>query len=347
MTILTADRHEVVNASEAAALFGLHPWFTGGALDLYMLKAFDTEPQKPHKRMDVGHLLEPWLLDQLEEHVGPITRPTEDEPLRRLFGASTAETLIPQFCLGATLDGLAGTTEAPIVCQAKTHAMYGPGKLDEWGEDWTDQIPHHVTIQVNTEMICCGAREAYVVVFIGQHGVRFYRIQRSDALCEQIVERAQRLMASVKARHFEPTDWPACGPSSVTALIRREPKSSTPIEVKPLTELATFADFAKAGGDLLGQYDPIEVYQILGALESRAKVLRKGVQSIILSELGNAEIGLLDDGRSVSYKQKRGARSVDFDLMQATYPEAYEACVSQPTHREMRIHKAKKSKGSK
>ena len=336
MTVLTADRHEVVNASEAAALFGLHPFKTGGALDLFLLKTNETEPEKPHGRLEIGHLLEPWLLDQLEEHVGGIQRPTSIVPLRFVQKA---------LHLGATLDGLAGDIpHPPIVCEAKTVAMYGPGVLDEWGEEWTDQIPNHFTIQLNVQMICCGAHEAYVVVFIGGQGVRFYRVQRSDAICEQIIERAKRMMASVKAKHFEFTDWPACGPSSVTHLIKREPKSSTPLAVRELTELAPMIELAGKAAELAGRYDPIEVFEILGAIKTRADVLHKTIRDWIVSELGDAEIGLLDDGRSVSYKQQ-SRTNVDARLLKASYPEAFKECSSESTYRVMRVHKAKK--GSK
>ena len=343
MTMLTADRREVVNASEAAALFGLHPFKTGGARDLYLMKRYPTDDEKPHGRKDIGHVLEPWLLDQLEEHVGTIDRPDADFPLRFVRA---------DLCLAATLDGRAGTRdsldgpERPIVCEGKTAALFGPGVLDEWGDEWTDQIPNHMTIQVNVQMICCGAQEAYVVVFIGGQGVKFYRIQRSDALCEQIIERARRLMASVKAEHFEFTDWPACGPSSVTALIRREPKSTTPLAVRELTELAPLIGLASKAAELAGRYDPIEVYQILGAIKTQAELLHKTVRDWIVSELGDAELGLLDDGSSVSYKQQ-SRTNVDARLLAASYPEAFDACSSVSTYRVMRVHKPTKSKGSK
>ena len=126
----------------------------------------------------------------------------------------------------------------------------------------------------------------------------------------------------------------------------RSPKSTTPLAVRELTELGPMIELAGKAAELTGRYDPIEIFEILGAIKTRADVLHKTIRDWIVSELGDAEIGMLDDGRSVSYKQQ-SRTNVDARLLKASYPEAFEGCSSVSTYRVMRVHKAKKPKGSK
>lgn len=310
---LTAEqltlRRQGIGASEAAAVLGLSPWRSPA--DVYWSKVADPEPDKPTEAMARGIALEPYILDRVEQDLGI--------KLNRDAGTITDPI---SGVLMATPDALVIGAEEAIEVKTASDAS-------EWGEHGTDAIPECYLIQTHHQMAVLN-RAGYaikrvlvpVLIFGFRAEYRLYRVERNESLEAAITAEELAWWNRHVVARTPPTNDPP--PIEVLKRLRREPKSQV----------------------ILGA-NGVEAWQALEVAkeaEKLAKETKDQAQAAVLALLGiddPAESALLPDGRLITYLSQRSAPSVDTDQLKARWPDAYAACVTQGTHRVLRIKKPK------
>ena len=165
-------RRQGTGGSEIGAVAGLNPYFS--PLEVYLAKVGDPAPMVETDAM--------WLGSELEE------------PLARLYARRTGAlveacgTIIhptAPFIL-ATPDRLVTLPNGERgVLEVKTSA--GWRSADEWGTEFSDEVPGHYIAQTLWEMAVTGLDWADIIVLL--HGrPKFYRVRRDNALINMLAE---------------------------------------------------------------------------------------------------------------------------------------------------------------
>lgn len=165
------ERLKVVTGSDASTILGVNPYTS--ILDLYMYKTgLKIEPDishRPHVR--AGSMLEEVVGQMFEQETfKKIIKPT------KMFVHSKYE------WMAGNIDGLIEGENAII--EIKTAS-----RSDGWGEQGENVIPKHYLCQVAHYLAVTNAEMAYVAVLIGGWDFRWYRIQRSKALEQILIEK--------------------------------------------------------------------------------------------------------------------------------------------------------------
>lgn len=190
------------------------------------------------------------------------------------------------FC--ANLDGLIENDNE--IVEAKT-----TGKVDEWGEQWTNDVPEQHIVQVHEQFYVTtmatgrDCKKAWLPVLLpGYRSLQFrtYVVERDDSLVNNLVELGQNfwnehVATGLRPEPFEPK-------MELIKRVRREP-----------------ASIADVPDDLIADW--------LQANRARldAEKLEETAQKRLLGALGNAEAGESPSGRFVTYfEQSRAGYTV-------------------------------------
>lgn len=166
------DRRDYIGSSDVAAILGFDPFRTPH--DVYLEKKYETEEASARttsKAIEIGNKMEQALLDHAAEHAALDVKPNV-RYIRDIFAAN---------CDGVADEEGFGL----VVVEAKTTS-----RSHEWGEDGTDDVPYRVTLQVQHQMYCSGAKRAYIPVLLtvgGRLDLRIYVVERDDELIEKMV----------------------------------------------------------------------------------------------------------------------------------------------------------------
>lgn len=159
-------RESSIGCSEIAAVFGVDPWKT--RLQLYMEKVGELPPADLNYNDAVrwGVLLEDIVAQEYAHKMGVKIRRNN-------------RTLRNPECpyLMAHLDR--EVVGSDIVAEVKTVNEYSK---DQWGEEFTDQVPERVLLQGLGQLYVTGKSECHVPVLIGGNKHRIYVIHRGDHL---------------------------------------------------------------------------------------------------------------------------------------------------------------------
>lgn len=262
-------RRRYVGASEVGLLFGL-PSFGGRTIaDLWHEKKYGvTSGSKDTPSTRLGRKLEATVIEAAEEALG---KPIVDRQLSLARG-----------CNISTLDGrVAGSLE---LVEAKTSGIIGPSKIDQWGEDMTDEIPESYLVQVQAQLLVTGAELAYLAALIGGRGFAMFRIEPACDLQTMIAERSSAFVESLSG-DVPPPEVPQL---DTLKRLRRQPD-----------KIVDIPDDLRA------------MWEIEKAAASEADKRKEAAQRMILAALGNAEAGRVAGGTFTYYEQKRAAYSVD------------------------------------
>jgi putative phage-type endonuclease len=280
---LTAEQRELrkryLGSSDAGAVCGEHPDRT--PWDVWSEKVgLDPGPQKQGRNTPAiaGQKFEPGVLDHFEDMTG--------EKLVR--NVMYVHGTLP---LCANLDGLAPGK----IVEAKTSALYYGGQAATWGAEGTDQVPEYVKIQVahqfavlrDPNKLLVGGTlgpprpievaECVVAAFIGGGpGFRTYRLLPDDDLIAAVVEREVDFW-----NRYVVTDTPppfALPSVEVAKRLRRVAQKSARLESALLDAFVAARVARKAAND---GYD--------------------AALSAVLGALVDAEEGVCDDGRVLTY----------------------------------------------
>ena len=236
----------------------------GSEWELWATKLGKLEPWDGNEATKVGNDYERALLDIAERELGTLTRQ---------YRAKHAT--LP---MAATLDGYT-LDNRPV--EAKTTGLVGP-VFGRWGEAGSDEIPDYYLVQVHAQLMCTGADLAYLYALIAGRGTVRFEIEKSDSVAE--------MLGNEIANWW---DW---------HIVRGiEPQQSEPPRLEVVKRLRKVPNKVVAL--------PPEIGTVLAEFElckERQKHLTKSkedCESAILMALGDAECGVLPDGRRVEFME--------------------------------------------
>ncbi len=208
-------RRKGIGASDMAAILGVDPYRTAG--DVFIEKTQDLEPLQINEAMKTGNFLEAGVLSWAEQELGKIKR----GQYRSLKGS-------PLF---SNCDALLMESGDPV--EAKTSGITHWARNEEWGEPGTDQIPDHINIQGQVQMLCTERETCHVAALIGGRGFQLFRVRRSEAVCTVIIDSASAFWDGVlSGRPAQPLS-----PAAVETLkrIKRRPGSYADVPATLIT----------------------------------------------------------------------------------------------------------------
>ena len=174
-----AERRNYITATDCPAIMQTSPWKGPG--DVFYEKTAELEPLEPSDAMIWGSLMERILIAYsryaIGKHLGVTIRTTKNGCRRKHDNGIMSATL------DARIEG------RPEAIECKTHALtHRNVNLEEWGAEWTAEIPPYYRDQVLGQLACSPDLDrVYVVLCAGFTRPRFYVIERADHL-ERITE---------------------------------------------------------------------------------------------------------------------------------------------------------------
>lgn len=281
-------RRRGIGSSDAAAAVGLNPFCS--PLELWLEKTGRSEmlpqvdPNGETSPMCWGTLLEPLVAAHYTKRSGNRVRrinavlqhPSEPWMLanidREVIGASDVQIL-----------------------ECKTAGING-ARL------WKDGVPEYVQLQVMHQLAVTGKQAADVAVLIGGQELRIHRIERDEALIQQLIELERRFWAYVE----EDTQPPADGSDSADLALR----SLYPKDSGQVIDLAQDLELASVFSDLIAVRHTIETQTQLEAQ------LKQRIQQ----RMGDATRALFETGE-VSWKRSKDACVLDVARLLKDRPE--------------------------
>ena len=243
-------RRYFITASEVAGLFGIG-YLT--ASDVYFLKTEGIEPTT-NPAIEAGNLLEPAVIHWAEGILGPIRK-----------GDWVVH---PNGIIGATLDG---TTQdgTPVEAKSSCIVFFGSKEMrEDWGEEYTDSIPAHYFVQVQTQLLVTRKPKAFVPALIGGRGFVMYEVLADEVVQQTILERCERFWIDNVQARVQPNDAP--GLETMKRIRRRDGKRA----IVPA--------------------DLVDNYVTINDAFNQMKKDRDKAQASLLAKLGDAEIGVYE-----------------------------------------------------
>lgn len=264
------DRTDRIGASEIAAIFGLHPYMSGYELSLSKLGLLD--PWKGNAATHVGTRLEPSLLDEAESVYGRLSR--------------NVVKWAPDGCpVASTCDAIIDANGEPVDAKVSDILMgYSSGN---WGPTETDQVPDYIYLQMQTQCWCAGSDRAHVIALLPRVGFGHYHIEADP----QVIGKIRQMSLDwwdkyIIQRQKHPIDSPC--PMDVESRRLRQRKS---------VELPDSLIYV------------VDRYLSAASALDEAKLEEQKWKAVVCAAMGDADSGILPDGRLVSYRaDSRGAR---------------------------------------
>jgi putative phage-type endonuclease len=181
-------RRKFITATDAVALIGASPWANAG--DIFIQKTQGVDTFKGNEATDAGSRLEDVVLAWAAERLGPL---------------NPGDWCVHENGINAcTLDS---TTVERDVVEAKTSGIVGPGTPQQWGEDGTDEVPDHVLVQVQAQLLVTGARRAFIPALIGGRGFAMFKVQANIDLQVAIREVSEQFWTEHVLTQTPPEDF--------------------------------------------------------------------------------------------------------------------------------------------
>lgn len=255
--------------------------------------------------MRAGTALEPVILDLFAESM----------PDEEIVGRQVWRDDDPKHLIAATLDA---RLRKPRAVEAKTAGVVSYGKVDEWGEEGTDEIPEQYVVQCTAQMIAAPELELVYVPAIVRGDFRIYQVPRNDALLGMIREGIARFIRD----HIETGEPP-------------------PADYRDLDAVKVYRSHAGFRAPL--PPDLVESYHGLGERIKAMEEHRGTLGAQIRDLLGAAQA---DDGDcpgwSVTNRKCKDGEKLDDAKLRNEFPAAYAAClVPKPGHRTLRVTRLK------
>jgi predicted phage-related endonuclease len=270
-----AQRAQYLGSSDAAAICGKDPW--RNAADVFLEKTGQVPGFAGSKVTEIGQYLEGGILAWAEAE------------LQTTFARDQFHVAADNIRC-ANLDALALALDPVASVEAKCAGLIArPRYFEEFGEPGTDEVPDHITIQVNHQFGVLDDQGdiphitlALVPVLLVGRGFVLYRVPRSDALVDAIKEREQRFWRDhVAARVMPPDVVPSL---DVLRLRTREEKKRVTIPDAVVARWLTAKDQLKQAEEseaatrraLLSQLDDAEMGDCPAGVVTYTATKRKG-----------------------------------------------------------------------
>lgn len=268
------ERRAYIGASDVPAILGMSPY--GSAYDVWLAKKHGVQ-QEANFAMEMGHLLEPVVA----------------ELYRRRFPNAVLEpcgTVAHQYFpwLRATIDRKVTTEHGTFPLEIKSTSQYMAG---EWGDEGTDQVPDHVTIQIQSQMLVSGDSKAHAAVLIGGNDFRApYVIEADREVQEMIVEGCKDFYTRFVIGDEEPE---ITGPNTEKHLKRKYASHNDQMVTATEVVDQIVSEYARCKADL-------------AVLEEKASTLKTSLMSFI-----GANKGLVSRNGRITWSESRGRESFD------------------------------------
>jgi len=298
-------RKKFICASDVSALFtddegrSLNPY--ANSLDIYTQKIFDLEPDKESDAQRLGNKYEELLIAFASNELGKniITSPDKLEFINRDILDSNGKPFII-----AHLDGYTENKPYEIV-ECKTTSI-----SSEYGESYTDDIPLHVILQVQFQMLCSNFKKAHIAVLLGRWGLKeeLYVVERNESIIDAIKTRIIQFWNGNVLVRIPPPES-SLGNIQIFRRIVRTPEKTVEID-----------------GDTLSAWADAKAARLMAEKQER------GTFAKVLEILGDAEGATCSDGRLLTFFQQVGADKIDRKTLKTKYPEIYNE-VAEETHK--------------
>lgn len=223
-------RQRRVGASDVAAIIGLDPYKSAVDVWYRVTGKLGTGGSSQSKVIELGNLLEEpclqWWLGRWPDYK---TR------LRR-----GGRLVIPDSPIVVHPDA---RVPGELVVECKTTALLGGGfgrgrssssggeHIDNWGAEYSDEVPARVLIQVQMQMAACDVPRGRVVALIGGRGFVEYYLERDQDLIDRCVDRVRRFWDEHVETDIKPDNPARISDSTVAEMIRHRNKTrEIPIE---------------------------------------------------------------------------------------------------------------------
>lgn len=186
-----ADRKNGIGSSDIAEVVGVAPWEGSSSLRLFAEKRgmLPEEDGEPSEEQEIGHMLEPVLIDLYTRKSG----------LQTLPGGTVHHRLHPWAF--ASLDGKIIGKSAALEIK-----IVGIGMARGWDLLADDGIPHYVRCQVAWQAECADLDEVHVTTLITGTRHRVYYVQRDRELGEMLIDAGATFWRRIAAGDPPPVD---------------------------------------------------------------------------------------------------------------------------------------------
>lgn len=190
-------------SSDVPILLGLSPWKSQYDLWLRKMNMLEREPASSSPAIELGVMLEPFLLDWAEKQLGPISR--------------GCEATCRDYRLRVHPDGLTQDGE-PV--EAKTSGIVSRGRHFDWGEEGSGEIPEVYRAQCAAHCLATGRDTCHVPALIAGIGLRMYRV----VFARDVLQRLGDYILEWHEKHIVRGNPPADSRPSLEALqlLRRD-----------------------------------------------------------------------------------------------------------------------------
>ena len=270
-----------IGSSDAAAAVGLHPYKSQLQLPV-------VDPQDDSSPMYWGTLLEPIVAAHYTRRTG--------HKVRRV----NAVLQHPEHSwMLANIDReVTGAADVQIL-ECKTAGIHG-SRL------WRDGVPEYVQLQVMHQLAVTGKQAADVAVLIGGQELQVFRIERDEALIEQLIALEQQFWGYVERDQQPPADGSDSADLALRCLYPRD--SGTTLD------LSSDLEMSGVFSDLLAVR---EVIAAQSALEAQLK-------QCIQQRMGDATRAVFETGE-VSWKRSKDGTALDTAMLMKDHPELAQA----------------------
>ncbi len=255
-----AARPSGIGASEAAEAVGLSEW--GTPLSLYRKKLGIDPPEEENDAMIEGRVMENAIVRLFRIKSG-IKVQTRKPPIYR-------STKYPWMI--ATPDAL---TTVPHGVEVKKTGFY---MADQWGKDGSDEIPNQYLIQTQHQMAVLDLEIVWVPVLVAGR-YRCFKVNRNDRLIGDLIEAERAFWDRIERQIPPEPSWT---------------HRSTPELVKSMFGVdGSVVDLSPESKLIWDRYEK------LGQTAKETEAERAELKARVLFEMGEAQFGLLGDGRMV------------------------------------------------
>ncbi len=271
------QRKQGVGASEAAALFGVHPYIS--ELSLYESKISDTIDEEGNERMEDGKVIEPRIAARYEKATGRVVI----VPPETLY----SNPMFPHMlCTPDRFTSLVPGTDQP-------YGVYTMVPLElKWWDNFRkdDEIPEYGQIQVQQQAAVLGVDSGAIAVLGSFRSFHHFDIELHDAFIEVLMEKIEKFWWHVENRVPPNADG---SDATAAALKRLYPKDNGQTIFLPL-DACTWAD------------DMESAKIAVKAAEARVDFAKNQ----LVAAIGENTFGVLPDGRKYSHKSQKRAEHV-------------------------------------
>jgi putative phage-type endonuclease len=282
-------RKQGIGSSDAAAAVGLNPYQS--QLELWMVKTGrdgslpKTDPKDETSPMYWGSLLEPIVAAHYTRRTG--------NRVRRVNSVLQHPDSEKAWML-ANLDyAVVGATGVQIL-ECKTAGEFG-ARL------WKEGVPEYVQLQVQHQLAVTNKSAADVCVLICGQEIRIHRIERDEALIENLIELERKFW------HYVETDTPPPVDGSDSAALALQ--CLYPQDMGHTLDFTHDRDLSSAFADLVAVRAEIDVRE---KLETELK-------QRIQQRMGEASRAAFETG-SVSWKRSKDSHGLDVSALLREHP---------------------------